>query len=106
MKSQQEIEALSNQALNSLDKLQPAEANAFLYSKIRNRMLTNRQDETAKYTRLMVRLSAALVLFVCVNLTSFYFLQRWHKSSVKTTTVSGANAFSDEFLPKESTYSY
>jgi len=106
MKSQQEIEALSNQALNSLDNLQPAEANAFLYSKIRNRMLSNRRDETAKYTRLMVRLSAALVLFVCVNLTSYYFLQRWQKSNVKTTKVSGANAFSEEFLPTESTYSY
>lgn len=109
MKTQQEIEQLTEGALNSLDGLQPLEANPYLYSKIRNRMAQARQA-TAKHAKLMFRLSMALLLFLFINVGSFYMLNKWqqpsNKISGKEKPKTGINAVSEEFFPKAESYSY
>ena len=105
MKSPREIEELADRAFNSLDNLQQAEANEYLYSKIKNRMLMSRQESAAKNTRLMYGLSAALLLFVCINITSFYLLSRPAQAQVKKAD-TGISAFSDAYFPKDNTYNY
>jgi hypothetical protein len=76
MKTPREIEHLAEQALNSLDGAQQAEANPYLYQKIRSRMLQQRQQGISKNARLVLKLSAALVLFMGINLTSYYLLNK------------------------------
>jgi len=105
MKNKQEIERLTEAALNSLDNLQPVEANEFLYAKIRNRMQANELQERTSYNRLMVKLSVALGLFICINGVSFYLFQHQQSKSTKTTA-SAAAAFAEEYSLKDNSYSY
>lgn len=102
MKALREIEALTDQALNSLDNLQAVEANPFLYSKIKNRMQFNRQNGVAKNTRVMLRLSAALLLFLGINILSIYLLNKQHNNTPQT----GITAFSKAYFPQNDTYNY
>jgi thiosulfate reductase cytochrome b subunit len=109
MKTQQEIEEQAAQALNSLDNLQPVEANAYLYSKIKNRMIQNRQTSVAAHTRLMFKLSAALLLFLCINVTSIYLLNRFGQPDNKVAgknTATGIAAVSQEYFSTANSYSY
>lgn len=108
MKTQQEIEQLTEQAMNSLDGMHQAEANPYLYSKIRNRMVQARQA-TAKHAKLMFRLSMALLFFLFINVGSFYMLNKWQQpagKAVKEKPKTGINAVSEEFFPKADSYSY
>jgi hypothetical protein len=107
MKALREIEEQANQALNSLENLQPLEANQYLYTKIKNRMLQSRQ--AAQHIRLMFRLSAALLVFVCLNITSIYVFNTWQDKQNTNTPAkakTGINALSDEFFPSTNTYNY
>lgn len=104
MRTPREIEELTTQALTSLDNLQPVEANPFLYQKIKHRMVQSRQA-AARHAGLMVRLSAALLLFLCINVASFYFFSK-KQQPVKAKTTTGINAVGDEFFPKTDTYNY
>jgi hypothetical protein len=105
MKTPSEIEQLTNQVLNSLDNLQQVDANPYLYAKIINRMQHSRQNAAARKTRLMYGLTAALLLFVCVNVTSFYLLTR-SKAHSSTKTTNGAAALRNEYFPQNDQYSY
>ena len=105
MKNKQEIERLTEATLNSLDNLQPVEANEFLYAKIRNRMLVKDQQERVGFNRLMVKLSVALGLFVCLNVASFYVFRHQENKPVKATA-STAAAFAREYSLNDNTYNY
>ena len=105
MKSKQEIERLAGEALNSLDNVQQAEANEFLYSKIINRMQMREQQERAGYRRLMLRLSFALVLFTGLNVASFYVLQHQKTRPAKPVRSSEA-AFAREYSINGDSYNY
>jgi hypothetical protein len=74
-KSQQAIEAYAERALHSLDKVEQVEANEFLYTRIVSRMRHARQLSMRHNKRLMLRLSLALGLLVCINGISFYVLK-------------------------------
>ncbi|MES2274397.1 MAG: hypothetical protein V4592_00125 [Bacteroidota bacterium] len=109
MKALREIEEQAAQALTSLDNLQPVEANAYLYSKIKNRMIERRQTAAVAYTRLMFRLSAALLLFLFINIGSFYLLNRFQQPATHAPVkkaATGITAVSEEFFPGASSYSY
>lgn len=102
MKTIREIEELADKTLTSLDNLQAVEANEYLYAKIKNRLLENRQNAAA-YTRLMLRLSLALILFSGINVASFYFLSaRQHNAANQ----KGINAFSEIYFPGDNSYNY
>lgn len=105
MKNIQEIEQLTEATLNSLNNLQPIEANEFLYAKIMHRMQVNEQQERITYNRLMVKLSVALGLFICLNGVSFYVLQHQQSKTTKTTAATKA-AFAEEYSLKDNSYNY
>ena len=102
MKTLREIEELTDSTLNSLNKLQTVEANEYLYAKIKNRLQQNRQT-TAAYSRLMFRLSLALILFLAINIASFYFLSARQRSASKP---KGITAFSEAYFPGNNSYNY
>lgn len=102
MKTLREIEELTESTLNSLDNLQTVEANEYLYAKVKNRLLQNRQN-TAAYTRLMLRLSLALLLFLSINVASFYLLNTRQHTANKP---KGINAFSQAYFPRNNSYNY
>jgi len=108
-KTEQEIEALTNQALNSLDNVQPVEANAFLYAKVKNRLISQRQEAAARHTRLMFRLSAVLLMFIGINAGSFYAMKKWQQpTAVKPEkALTGAAAINAAYFGSDNnTYSY
>jgi len=105
MKNKQEIEQLTNATLNSLNNLQLVEANEFLYAKVMHRMQVNEQQERITYSRLMVKLSVALGLFICLNGVSFYALQHQQNKTNKTTVATKA-AFAEEYSLKDNSYNY
>ncbi len=105
MKNKQEIEKLAEAALSSLDNLQPVDANEFLHAKVLNKMRMIEVNERKTYNRLMLKLSAALGIFICINGVSFYALkQQQHKTGKKATT--GVAAFAEEYSLKNNSYSY
>lgn len=106
MKTQKEIEELAAQVLNSLDGARQAETNPYLYQKIRNRMLQQRQQAISENARLVLRLSAALVLFMGINLTSYYLLNKNGQANTPKVKASAITAISEEYFPKDSAYSY
>jgi hypothetical protein len=109
MKTLRETEELAERALTSLDKLQPVEANAYLYSKVKNRMLLSRQTGAAAHTRLMFKLSAALLLFLFINAGSFYLLNRFQQPNAYNPVkkaATGITAVSEEYFPGNNSYSY
>ena len=110
MKTPEEIEKLSNAALNSLDHLQPAEANPFLFGKIKHKLIQQRQEAAATHIRLMFRLSAVLLLFIGINAGSFYAINKWQDAKPKTAkpgkTKTGVEAVSEEYFPTTNAYSY
>lgn len=111
MKTQQEIEQLTEHTLNSLDGMQQAEANPYLYAKILNRMGQSRQA-AAKNAKLMFRLSMVLLLFLFINAGSFYMLNKGQQQQPvytaigKTKPATGINAVGEEFFPRVQSYSY
>lgn len=100
MKTLREIEELTDSTLNSLNGLQTVEANEYLYAKIKNRVQQYRQNAAA-YGRLMFRLSLALILFLGINVASFYFLSVRHHTKPK-----GITAFSEAYFPGNNSYNY
>lgn len=109
MKTPEEIEKLSNEALNSLDNLQPAEANPFLFAKIKHKLIQQKQEAAATHIRLMFRLSAVLLLFVGINAGSFYLLNKRQQPKPKITApakATGIDAFSQEYFPTSTSYNY
>ena|SRR5476651_2357752 len=106
MKNKQETERLTEATFNSLDNLQQVEANEFLYAKIKNRMRANEQRERVVYNRLMVKLSVALGLFICINGVSFYALQHRDNKGVKAKTTASAASFAEEYSLKDNSYNY
>jgi len=107
MNNKQAIEKLTEATLNSLNGLQQVEANEFLHAKIINRMQANELKERVTYNRLMVKLSVALGLFICVNGVSYYLFahQSQNKGKVKTT-VSPVAAFAEEYSLNTNSYNY
>lgn len=103
MKTLAELEALADNTLQSLDNLQPVEANPYLYTKLQQRMLYNKQQGRIANTRLMLRLSAALVLLLCINILGIYIL---NKKPAHKQQVNGAAAFSEAYFPSNNSYNY
>ena len=106
MKTLREIEELTEKAMNSIDNLQQAEANPYLYQKLRQRMLDERQEAISKNARLVLKISAALVLFMGVNVTSYYLLNKGQQVTIQKVKKPGINAVAQEYFQKDSAYSY
>lgn len=106
MKTQKEIEDLAERALKSLDGTQYAEANPYLYQKIRSRMLHQRQQAISKNARLVLKVTTALILFLGVNITSYYLLNKSQQVHSPHANKTGITAVGEEYFPKDNAYSY
>ncbi|MGY3215021.1 hypothetical protein [Mucilaginibacter sp. HD30] len=104
MKDKKQIEQLAEQALQSLDKLQQVDANDFLAAKAWQRMQNQRQSIPTGYNKLLVRLVAVLVLFICINCVSFYVLNKTSADTALTTT--GVDAFASAYGLSNSSENY
>ncbi|MEO6524714.1 MAG: hypothetical protein ABIN91_23720 [Mucilaginibacter sp.] len=106
MKAQKNIEELVDETLNTLNGIQPVEANNFLFGKIQNRMQMGSCEQVARI-KMLSRLSAALLLFIGLNVGSYYFLsgnsQKPQSVQQKTTP---AQAFASEYHLSGSQYNY
>ena len=69
-------------------------------------MLHQRQQEVSKNARLVLKLSAALVLFMGINLSSYYLLNKGREVNTPKVKTSVVTAVSEEYFPKDSAYSY
>ena len=105
MKKETEIALLAEASLRSLDGLQQAEANEFLYAKVMHRMQLNELKEKAVFNRLMLKLSVALMFFICLNGASVYFFEKQQLKTTKANTNTVA-AFADEYSLETNAYGF
>lgn len=102
MKSKQEIERNVEETLNSLDGLQPAEAGEFLYTRIAGKLQHVRDNEVSRGSKLLLRISLAMLLLCVINIGAFMLLK--DKPTVKKT--NGIDAFASQYGLKQDSYSY
>jgi hypothetical protein len=107
MKSKPDIEKLVDQALDSIGNVQPVDANEFLYAKVVNRIRASEIQERVAHKKLMLKLSFALGVFICINVLSFYAIEKHdHKHVPIKKQATGVAAFAEEYSLKNSSYSY
>lgn len=95
------IEQLADDTLNSIDGIQRATANPYLYTRIRER-LQNRYQPAAYQKKLMPVLAVALVLFISLNIAS-YFKVNTVKATSTSNNASGIENFANEYNLSEET---
>jgi len=84
------IEQKVDAALNSLDGIQRAEANPYLYTRIRARM--EKSQSGPAYSRMMIRLAMVLLVFLCINVITYSTMQPG-----KQQTQQGIEAFASDY---------
>lgn len=107
MKTKIEIERLADETLNSLDRIQQVDANEFLYTRIEARSRKHREQFIG--VKYLSGLSAALVLFISLNMASYYFLsdkgpERTQVAKQQKSTA--AEALAAEYNLSSDQYSY
>ena len=94
MKKPEDIERQAEQALNSLDNIQSADANEFMFTRIKNRIAHHEALDLGHRKNVLLRLAAILILFVGINFLSFYILNKPQKAK---PTESGIEAFAKAY---------
>jgi len=92
----QNIQQQIEQTLNSLDGLQKAEANPYLYTRIEQR-LKNKQP--ANYESTFYRLAWALIIFIALNVFTYIRISGNNQSAIKT----GIESFAAEYGLQQTT---
>jgi hypothetical protein len=95
------IEKLADDTLNSIDDVQRATANPYLYTRIRQR-LQNRYKPSSYQKKLMPVLAVALVLFISLNIAS-YFRVNTNNATPTSKNGSGIENFANEYNLSEET---
>ncbi len=93
MKSNENLQSKIDEALNSLDGYNRAEANHFLYEKIQYR-LSIFKKESAMYNKWLVRLVCMVIVLLAVNI---YYISGFTGNKNNSTKVSGLEAFAQEY---------
>lgn len=93
MKNNQGIQQEVEQALHSLDGLKRAEASAFLFTRIQQRMRNH--EQVNKYGNWLFKLAVVLILFMGANVYSYSELSG--STNVEASAGSGVNAFANEY---------
>jgi hypothetical protein len=97
------IQQLVDETLNSLDGVQRAEANPFLYTKIEQK-LKNRYEPSASYQRkLMPVLAVALVLFISLNVVSYFKVSTNDSNATSVKSGNEIENFANEYNLSEET---
>ena len=105
MKEHKDAEKFAEEVLSSIDQIQAVEVNDFIFTRIQNR-LNRRQQAALTKTRVLYRLSIALLMFFILNAASYYlFLKTPSRASGKQPT-SGLSAFASEYQITQNSYNY
>ena len=98
-----EAEKLAEQTLNSLDGIQTAPVNAFLYTRIRNRMEMRRQT-AADIVQVPYRIPVfILMLCIVINLCAWITLSSREPGNGEPR---GMNSFAQEYRLTQPSYNY
>jgi hypothetical protein len=92
---QTEAEKMAEQALNSLDGIQPAPVNGFLYTRIHNRMDALRQTGPGRL-QFQYRLSV-FVLMLCIVINLFAWMALYPGQSNTQAQQNDLNGFAQEY---------
>jgi hypothetical protein len=90
------IDKLVNDTLNSLEGVQRAEANPYLYTRIEQRM-KNRYQHSSYQRKLMPVLAIALVLFISLNLLSYLKVNATDTNQTSVSSGSSIESFATEY---------
>ena len=93
MRNNERIPHEVEQALNSLDGLKRAEASAFLFTRIQQRMRNH--EQVNQYGNWLFKLAVVLILFMGANVYSYSELPR--STNVGASPGTGINAFANEY---------
>jgi hypothetical protein len=105
MKNKDAIEKLAGEALTAIDNIQAIEPNDFFFTRIKNRMRAKKQQYVAGRTKLLYRISAILLLFTVLNLTSYYLLKR-SGNNINVQKTSGIAAFANDYSLQQNSNDY
>lgn len=93
MKSKRQIEEYVEAAMNSLEGLQPATANPFLFTWIQQRIANKHYAES--YGAVMYRLAIAIVIFLIVNV--FSYGKMMDSNTADNTSENSIEAFATDY---------
>lgn len=93
MKIIKNIEENIEATFNSIEALEPAKANPFLFTRIEQRMKNKMQLNT--YGSLLYKLAVALIIFIAVNV--YTYSKFYNTNVVESSTGKGINAFATEY---------
>jgi len=102
MKTLREIEELTNKTISSIDDMQPAQVNPYLYAKIMNRVQARHQVVLQRGMKLMFGFTAVLLLLLFMNIVNIQLLKKQDKNAKQ----AGISAFYQAYFPQENGYSY
>jgi hypothetical protein len=105
MKNKDAIEKLAGETLASIDNIQASEPDEFIFTRIKSRMEAKRQQYVAGRIKLLYRLSAILVLFTALNLSSYYLLKR-SENNTKVGNTSSIAAFANDYNLQQNSNDY
>jgi hypothetical protein len=105
MRDFEKAERLAEETLKSLDQLQPVEVNDFLFTRIKSRMATQKINAMKERTLALYRLSALLLLFLVINVSSYYWFKH-EGSKPSSEDKTGIKSFSSEYHLQDTSYDY
>lgn len=105
MKKYNDAEKFAEDILSSMDTIQSAEVDDFLFTRIQNRMSSRHQDRRSQM-RIFYRLSMALLLFVILNGASYYFFKKADTRAGNNRAAGRLSAFAQEYKLTQDTYNY
>ena len=105
MKKNNEAEQFAEEILSSIDTIQQADVDDFLFTRVQNR-INSRQQVRPSQMRVFYRLSMALLLFFILNGATYYFLKKADTRKGNDRAASGLSAFASEYKLTQNTYNY
>ncbi len=97
------IQQLVDETLESLDGVQRVEANPYLYTRIEQRLKNRNETLAPDQRKLMPVLAVALVLFISLNVVSYFKVNTNDSATTSAKSTSGVDAFANEYNLSEET---
>lgn len=98
----EDIQHKVEEVMQSLDGVQSAEANPFLYSKVMNR-LQNKNVSTRKFLRLSWELAFAMILFTGLNIAAFFYFKQ---DDTQNDDNGSITSLANEYTINSNNYNY
>jgi hypothetical protein len=98
----EDIQHKVQEVMESLDGVQRAEANPFLYTKVMNR-LQNKSASTRKFLRLSWELAFAMILFTGLNIAAFFYFKQ---DDTQNDDNGSITSLANEYTINSNNYNY